>query len=419
MMSPGNRLPLNFHQVPLSWRSIMHRRSFLKGMALLSAIAVCPSIRDSQANPLTRSEKPPVQGRPTKVYLAGLPRGATEEVYKATVRQSALAASDFSWLSRGDAVFIKPALNSGKPYPFTTSPWALSAVIALLKEKGAGRVIVGDMSGIAHVKLTPDGLSGSTRKLMEGNGMARAVQAAGGEIHFFEESGWTAFYEDPMARGTHWRGGLMMPKILHEVDHIILMPRCGRHILAGSTLGLKAAVGYWRTDTRLEYHRDAATFHEKTAEANTAQTLLKKQRLVLSAADQVLTTFGPDNGYIHQPELGLIIASGSVIVHDMLSLAWLLETRNRIPTDEKNSFIDNSPFVAGLANRWVVGKLGGWGPAFSSDKLIKNSLMTIWDDRVLNQAYHLFGGIPKVSIEAVNRLLPTELKNHLSAMTTA
>ncbi len=74
------------------------------------------------------------------------------------------------------------------------------------------------------------------------------------------------------------------------------MPRCARHVLAGSTLGLKAAVGYWRTDTRLEYHRDAATFQEKTAEGNTVQTLIQKQRLVLTAADKILTSFGPDQG---------------------------------------------------------------------------------------------------------------------------
>jgi uncharacterized protein (DUF362 family) len=397
----------------------MQRRSFLKGMAGLSAIAVFPTIKDSQATTMPRRDNPPISDRLSKVFLAGLSRGATEEVYKATVRLSALAVSDFSWLSRGDAVFIKPALNSGNPYPFTTSPWAVSTLIELLREKGAGRVIVGDMSGIEHVKLTPNGLSGSTRKLMEATGMAKAVQAAGGQIHCFEESGWAGFYEDPMTKGTHWKGRLMMPKILQEVDHIILMPRCGRHVLAGSTLGLKAAVGYWRTDTRLEYHRDAATFHEKTAEANTGHTLLKKQRLVLSAADQILTTFGPDNGYIHHPELGLIIASESIVAHDMVSLAWLLETRNHIPVDEKTGFLDNSPLVAGLANRWVVGKLGGWGPAFSADKLIKNNLTTIWDDRVLNHAYYLFGGRPKVIIEAVNRLVPTDLKNHLSTMTTA
>jgi len=124
-----------------------------------------------------------------------------------------------------------------------------------------------------------------------------------------------------MAAGDHWKAGLMMPAILRKVDHIVLMPRCARHVLAGSTLGLKAAVGYWRTDTRLEYHRDAATLHEKTAEANTARTLIAKQRLVVSAAEKILATFGPDKGYVHQPDCGLIIASESVVA--MTWCPWL------------------------------------------------------------------------------------------------
>jgi len=32
-----------------------------------------------------------------------------------------------------------------------------------------------------------------------------------------------AFYEDAPA-GRHWKRGLMMPNILKEVEHIILMP---------------------------------------------------------------------------------------------------------------------------------------------------------------------------------------------------
>ena len=45
-------------------------------------------------------------------------------------------------------------------------------MVELLTEKGARRVIVGDMSGIGHVKLSPGGLSGSSRRLMEASGMA-------------------------------------------------------------------------------------------------------------------------------------------------------------------------------------------------------------------------------------------------------
>jgi len=43
-----------------------------------------------------------------------------------------------------------------------------------------------------------------------------------------------------------------MPGILKEVDQVVLMPRCARHALAGNTFGMKAAVSYWRTVSRLE-----------------------------------------------------------------------------------------------------------------------------------------------------------------------
>jgi len=366
----------------------------------------------------TPENRPPAAGTPTRVILTGVTPKAGEQPIKKAVRAAAEGATDFAWLSRGDAVFIKPALNSGHPYPATTSPQAMGAMVELLKEKGAGRVIVGDMSGIEHVKLSSGGLSGSTRQLMEAAGLAEAVRAAGAEMHFFEEAGWQAFYEDTPISGAHWKRGLMMPNILKEVQHIVLMPRCARHVLAGSTLGLKAAVGYWRTDTRLEYHRDASTFQEKTADGNTVETLLRKQRLVLSAADKILTTFGPDKGRVFQPENGLVMASESVVAHDMVSLAWLLENRNHIPSSEKEGLKDpyNYQVAVTVANHWVVGKLGGWRPVFAAEKLTRNDINTIWDDRVLNQAYRVFGGLPRVVLETANELVPEGLVKRLGGM---
>jgi len=380
-------------------------------------MAVCSWQGVAGASQTLQGGRSLASGRQIRVFLAGVGRRASEQVMKLAVRAVAEATTDFSWLSKGDSVFIKPALNSGNPYPATTNPIAIGAMVELLKQKGARRVIVGDMSGIEHVKLSPKGLTGSSRRLMEASGMARAVQAAGGEIHFFEEAGWDAFYEDAPA-GRHWKRGLMMPNILKEVEHIILMPRCGRHVLAGSTLGLKAAVGYWRTDTRLEYHRDASTLQEKTAEGNTVETLRKKQRLVLSAADKILTTFGPDEGHVFQPENGLVIASESVVAHDMVSLAWLLENRRNFPTSGKEWFKDNSQWVARIANHYIVSKLGGWGPTFASEKLTKNDINAIWDDRVLNHAYQVFGVMPKVILEAANNAIPEDLKKRLTETTT-
>jgi uncharacterized protein (DUF362 family) len=395
----------------------MERREFLKVVAGVSAMALCSCTGDTGKSQSRQGDRTLTAGHDTKVFLAGVNGGASEREVKSAVCAAAEAATDFSWLSKGDSVFIKPALNSGYPYPATTSPVAIGAMVELLKKKGARRVIVGDMSGIEHVKLTPQGLSGSTRRLMDAAGMTRIIEAAGAEVHFFEEAGWNAFYEDIPVIGSHWKRGLMMPVILRDVEHIILMPRCSRHVLTGSTLGLKAAVGYWRTDTRLEYHRDAHTLQEKTSEGNTVETLGNKQRLVLTAADKILTTFGPDRGHVYEPENGLIIATESVVAHDMVSLAWLLDNRRHISPSEVDAFVDSSQLVTSIGNRWVVGKLGGWRSAIASERLTKNKLNTVWDDRVLNHAYRVFGGVPKVILEAANGALREDLRKRLGEMT--
>jgi uncharacterized protein (DUF362 family) len=394
----------------------MKRRDFLKGAVGVSVMAVCPVTGGIGTTQIPRKGKPLTPGSAAKVFLAGVNKGASEKAIKSAVRESARAATDFSWLSKGDTVFIKPVVNSGNPYPATTSPFAIAAMVELLKERGAGRVIVGDMSGVENVRFSSTGLSGSSRKLMESSGMAKVVQASGAELHCFEEAGWNAFYEDMPAAGSKWKRPLMMPNILKEAQHIVLMPRCSRHILAGSTLGLKAAVGYWRHDTRLEYHRDAATFQEKTADGNTVETLRKKQRLVISAADKILTTFGPDKGYVFEPDNGLIIASPSVVAHDMVSLAWLLENRRSIPESQKDDFLDTSTVAPRFANHLVTSWLGGWGPALASETLTKNELKTIWDDRVIIRACEVFGGVPGIALETVNNALPEPLKQRLGGM---
>ncbi|HOD71502.1 MAG: hypothetical protein BWZ01_00929 [Deltaproteobacteria bacterium ADurb.BinA179] len=398
----------------------MKRREFLKLAAGATAAAMCPLKGCAHPSPSRqRAYRRPGSGPSAKVFLAGTGTACSEQAVKLAVRACAEAATDFSWLSRGDAVFIKPVVNSGNPYPATTSPIAVAAMIELLREKGAGRVVVGDMSGVEHVRFSPAGCSGSSRALMESSGLARAVTASGAELYCFEEAGWEAFHEEAPAAGSHWKNGLMMPDILSEIQHIVLMPRCGRHVLAGSTLGLKAAVGYWRHDTRLEYHRDASTFSEKTAEGNTVESLRTKQRLVITAADMILATFGPDEGYVCRPENGLVIASESVVAHDMVSLAWLLENRRIMPASEKDGFMDTSSIVPRVGNHMVVNWLGGLRQALASEAFVKEPLATVWDDPVLDRAFDLFGGVPEVVLEAADDAVPEELKLRLGQMTTA
>lgn len=218
--------------------------------------------------------------------------------------------------------------------------------------------------------------------------------------------------------GSHWKGGLMLPEVLRQVDHIVLMPRCGRHALLGSTLGLKAVVGYMRFDTRLEYHHQAAFIHEMTAEANTVSTLLNKQRLVVSAADKILATFGPDKGLVLTPEVGLVMASTSVVAHDLVSLAWLILNRRDVPEGQMGILGDpnSSQLVVNLANHAVAGMLGGWMAGFTAQKLKRHEMTTVWQDRVLARACQVMGGTPRVELRPAGGELPRGLQGELAGM---
>ena len=114
---------------------------------------------------------------------------------------------------------------------------------------------------------------GSSRRFYTENGLHQAALDAGAEVHYFEEAGYQAYFgEKPEHPQNHWQGELMLPNILTQIDHVVLLPRVSRHVLAGSTLGLKAGVGWLRDDSRLELHRDVRSFVEKIVEINDTTT---------------------------------------------------------------------------------------------------------------------------------------------------
>ena len=174
-------------------------------------------------------------------------------------------------------------------------------------------------------------------------------------------------------------------------------------------------------DSRLVYHHGGATLPQKTAEANHVPSLVGKQRLVLTSATRVLSTFGPDQGYVSEPETGIVVASPSIIAHDMLSLAWLLENIRLTPEADKNGFLSDphqSATVVGLMNRMVVGFLGGGITRMidaTAPPVTKHQ--SIWDDRMLRRGFEVFGGVPDIEVEAANGELPPGLMETLGQAT--
>jgi hypothetical protein len=162
----------------------------------------------------------------------------------------------------------------------------------------------------------------------------------------------------------------------------------------------------------------ASTIQEKTADANTVECLRDKQRLTLTTATQILTTLGPDYGFVAKPETGLVIASDSIVAHDMVSLAWLLQNRRAMSDEERAGSRDpyQRQVVVGNLNRLVVMRLGGFGEAARAERLLRNDIGSIWDDRVLNRAYEVFGSIPEVELVDVGDSVPQEVKEGLLGM---
>lgn len=365
----------------------------------------------------TRQARPVFSGTTELVALDAVPRGAGPETVIAAVQRVAEAASDFAWLSRGDVVFLKPAGNSAKRYPATTSPLAVLGLVSLLREKGAGRVIVGDKSGVTYVYQDDRRLRGSSRQLFTQNGLHQAALDAGAQVHYFEEAGFEAYFGDHLEHpGGHWQGEVMLPDIVTQVDHVVLLPRVSRHPLAGSTLGLKAAVGWLRDDSRLELHRDARSFREKIVEINDTTTLRQKLRLVLTVATRVQTTFGPYWGFVAAPDPGLVFASESLLAHDMLALGWLLWNRDQ-ETPAARVFPLQDPYrtFPGAINRAFVGYIWGLGEFLQSETYRAGPIVSAATDPVLSWAAQIWGGFPQLELHEGQNPLPPSLKKYLLA----
>jgi hypothetical protein len=316
------------------------------------------------------------------VYVKGLPPAPDSGVISSAIRNVILKATDnLSWLSEGETVLLKPALNSPDPYPSTTHPLAVSVTAEILAERGA-KVVIGDQSGIDHVLHHPGGvIHGRTidNYALSGMGDRNDTQFVG-----FEDSGWhEGFFHYRSAYTASWRDGFYITSWLKKADHIISLPRVSTHSQAGATLGLKIMVGMLREDSRMEFHTNgpfnrfiiraakgstltsfddgSGKFFEKIVEISDA--IRDKLRLTLCLATEVQATFGPDRysirigpiglgrSYVVRPEPGLVFGSADQIATEAMALAVLKDAQRSLPLIPRfvqRMGLFRNPYVQGL-----------------------------------------------------------------------
>jgi len=287
----------------------LSRRAVLRGLGASAASLVFPL----RAWAVAASDPPAVcAGYRPRVAAGWVPAGEPG-AFERALRSIVDAATDFAWLAPGDRVLVKVASNSGSRFPATSSPAALFALARLLYTRGAGTVWIGDQAGVHLVHHTRHQRKGSTRALMQQNGLWQAATAAGAVPLAFEEAGYDAYLAERVPGGGHWRDEVWIARAAAEADHIVYLPRVSHHTLAFATLGLKLGVGWLREDSRLELHRDADSFAQKFAEVNRLPAIADRLRLVVTDATAVQTTFGPDFGYVARPAAGLVLASTDLL----------------------------------------------------------------------------------------------------------
>ncbi len=303
------------------------RREFLK----FTGAAACTTVLPGCAHTMKTTEAefavmPFAETWAPHVASAWIPNGAHGDAYD-VFKKTIEASTDFSWLSKGDSVLIKLALNSGNPFPATSDPWALAFMIRLLREKGAGRIMAGDSSGVESVHWTQKEQKGSSRKCCKTAGLLDVIEQNKADAVFFEEKGYDSFIETSPVGSHHWKKPVWIASTVNETDHIIYLARVSSHVLADITSGMKIGVGFLREDSRKTFHQGGESFYAMYEEINQIPEISSKLRLVVSSGRKVLSTFGPDNGHVAVPEQGLIISSEDLFAHEVLAYAWLLYNR--------------------------------------------------------------------------------------------
>ena len=159
-----------------------------------------------------------------KVFVEGIERGNDNAALKKVIKDVFLkSTNNLEWLSKGDLVLLKPALNSDNPYPSTTHPLAISVISNILTEKGAD-VVVGDQSGLGQVVQDDIGvIRGHTRDNFVKSGMGNSEE---NNFISFESRGWNkGFIHHKSDKTPSWPNGFYATICIEKADHIINLPR--------------------------------------------------------------------------------------------------------------------------------------------------------------------------------------------------
>lgn len=208
---------------------------------------------------------------------------------KNSLKESILESIDLiggfeRFIEKGDVVFLKPNFNTSDPFPASTDPEFLKAVVELIYEFGAKLVMIGESSTMTL----------NTRKVMEDLKIFDLLEITPPpRIYVFEEGEWIK-KEIP---GGKYLKKVSVPEIIDRPDKIILLPCMKTHKYGQFTGSLKLSVGFMRPSQRVKLH--LRNLQEKIAELNKVIC----PDLVIMDGRKCFINQGPSEGEERDPNL--------------------------------------------------------------------------------------------------------------------
>jgi uncharacterized protein (DUF362 family) len=197
----------------------------------------------------------------------------------------------------GDAILVKPNFNTADPPPASSDPSFVKAVIELLYQHGAAKVLLGESS---MLRL-------STRDTLLQVGMLQAAAEAGADVVCFDEGEWV-----PVETGGRTLTKVALARAGVEADKIVYVCCLKTHRYADFTLSLKLAMGFVKPRDRVKMH--LWQLREKLADLNLAIA----PDLILMDGRRCFISGGPATGELREPNL--VLASGDRVAIDVEAL---------------------------------------------------------------------------------------------------
>lgn len=212
----------------------------------------------------------------------------------------------------GKAVAIKANFNSDDPFPATTHPDMLEAILARVRDAGARSIALGERSGM-----------GETALVLKNRGAADVAARVGAEVTVLDSvppAGWEAIPPD----GLHWERGFLVARLFREADAVVQTCCLKTHRFGGHiSLSLKNTVGAVAARNPGNGYNYMAELHSSPHQRRMVAEINRFVPCDVAVMDATegFSTGGPERGNRIAPNV--ILASTDRIALDAAGIALL------------------------------------------------------------------------------------------------